>query len=445
MSSFKAFQRKYIPVNEALDALTIAKSLDPENPRWYAGKLDINGLYSDPVLVFSLKDDSEKPPVKAGAKFNGAKKANMRGGNNGSKYLDIKIKVGGVYMPLNITTAGDEYDTCLGGIKPPEGSIELEELRNINPEIKGRPGEKDVVMLLNEYNRKVILDEESGELIVPEDARHSKLFEILKIVSDAVIYDTKISVSNGRKFVDFLTELKGSNKSIAALTALEKFDESFPNIRKNNLLILSVDSANEIQSLFPKDIKTITNEILLLEAKLTPNVCVSGDFYANREPATNKYFKVKLMCSATGQITPLVYDKKKSDENASPILATVLNERDVEEPLTFNNIHRFITRGAQIQGNYYTEVSITRQGISFTLKASSMIVDHTEFNKRAEFEEPSLWTPSNAMAPKEVINTAPKEAINANDKESNDGAFDENDATEDDIFGEIGDGDGDSD
>lgn len=448
MSSFKAFQRKYITVEQALNALKVAKELDSENPRWYAGKLDLNGIYSDPVLIFSLKDDSEKKAVAgAGAKFKGEKQ-NMRSGNNGCKYLDIKIKIDGVYMPLNITTAGDEYDICLGGIKPPEGSIELEELRSINPDTKARPGEKDVVMLINEYNQRVSLDEESGELIIPEGTQHSKLFQILKMVSDAVIYDVKLSVSNGRKFVEFLSELKLSNKTIAASAALEKFDEAFPNIRKNNILALSVDSANEIQALFPKDIKTITNEILLLESKLTPNVCVSGDFYANREPVIGGYYKVKCMCSATGQITPLIYDKKKSDESGSPTPATVLNERDVEEPLTFNNIHKFITKGSQIQGNFYTEVSITRQGISFTLKASSMIVDHTDFNKKAEFEEPALWSASTPViksetAPTSVIKseTAPTSApasakINTDE---DDGAFDEDDATEDDIFGAIGD------
>jgi hypothetical protein len=257
----------------------------------------------------------------------------------------------------------------------------------------------------------------------------------MKIISDAIIYDTKYWVSNGKKLVDLLTAQKEANKSITAEAVLQKYDEMYLSIRKNNYILLSTDSANEIQALFPKDFKTIMKDILILESKLTPNVCVSGDFYANRERAKNKYLKVKLMCAATGQIVPTIFDKKASDLNGQPTVATVLNDQENEEPLTFANIHKYVTRGSKIQGNYYTEVSVTRQGISFTLKANSMIIDHTEF-KQVEFEEPSLWVPT-ASSVKEAA-VLINEAAAVKDDDSTDGAFDINNPSETDIFGENG-------
>ncbi|NCZ53998.1 MAG: hypothetical protein EBY81_08920, partial [Verrucomicrobia bacterium] len=339
------FQRKYSPVSEVLAVLNAAKNADEGNPRWYAGKLDGDGMYSTPILLFSLKDNSNaKSAFKPGMKV---KRTNMRPGSNGCKYTDIYIAMPDAIIPFNITTAGDESDTCLGGIKPPEGSEELNRLQEINPEAKGRPGERDVVMLINEYDTtKIEYDEESEELIIPEGAKNSKLFQVMKIVSDAIIYDTKYWVANGKKLVDLLNSEKEANKAITAEAVLNKYDELYPNIRKNNYIVLSTDSANEIQALFPKDFKTIMNNILVLESKLTPNVCVSGDFYANRERAKNKYLKVKLMCAATGQIIPTIFDKKTSDINGHPTVATVVNDQENEEPLTFGNIHKYVTRGS---------------------------------------------------------------------------------------------------
>jgi hypothetical protein len=264
----------------------------------------------------------------------------------------------------------------------------------------------------------------------------------MKIISDAIIYDTKYWVSNGKKLVDLLTAQKEANKSITAEAVLQKYDEMYLSIRKNNYILLSTDSANEIQALFPKDFKTIIKDILILESKLTPNVCVSGDFYANRERAKNKYLKVKLMCAATGQIVPTIFDKKTSDLNGQPTVATVINDQENEEPLTFANIHKYVTRGSKIQGNYYTEVSVTRQGISFTLKANSMIIDHTEF-KQVEFEEPSLWVPSTPVKEAAVLINEVAVSINEaaaviKDDDSTDGAFDINNPSETDIFGENG-------
>lgn len=439
--SSKQFQRKYTQVNEVLAVLNAAKSANEGNPRWYAGELDVNGIYSNPIISFSLQDDSnDKVAFKPGMK---SKRTNMRSGSNGCKYTDIYINMpDGTKIPLNITTAGDEFDICLGGIKPPDGSEELAKLQEINPEAKGRPGERDVVMLINEYDTtKIEYDEESEELIIPEGAKHSKLFQVMKIISDAIIYDTKYWVSNGKKLVDLLTAQKESNKSVTVEAVLNKYDEMYSSIRKNNYILLSTDSANEIQALFPKDFKIIMKDILILESKLTPNVCVSGDFYANRERAKNKYLKVKLMCAATGQIVPTIFDKKTSDMNGQPTVATVLNDQENEEPLTFSNIHKYVTRGSKIQGNYYTEVSVTRQGISFTLKANSMIIDHTEF-KQVEFEEPSLWVPTTPVkevaVPINADTTIKESAAVIRDDDSTDGAFDINNPSETDIFGENG-------
>jgi len=392
------YPKKYISADEAHKILDSVYQLDPENPRWYAG---ING--KDGVLLFSLKDDSEQSKVKTAIR---GKKTNMRlGGANNSKYFDIKIKVKGNYVPFNITTSGcdsygslptdeNDFDVCMGGIKPPAGSPEYEEMKARNPDADPRPGEKDVVMLINEYNCNIAPDKETGEVNIPPEARRSKLFEVLNIVSSAISNDMRIAASNGKEFVRFINKLKTSNKSITAADILDKYDEEYPNIRSNNLLLLSNEDKNEIQKIANKDLKVLINEILVLEPKLIPNLCISGDYYKNGDPAFNKYIKLKLMCSATGEITCPIIDIKKSDINNKETMATVVNSDGVEEPLTFNNVHRFVTKGAKIQGNFYTEISITKAGLSFTLKATKISIDISEY-KKIEIEEPPLWVPKN--------------------------------------------------
>jgi hypothetical protein len=202
-----AYVKKYISVNEALTILKSAQ--DPNNERWYDG-----------VLLFSLKDDSEQSKVKTGMK---AKKTNMRlGGQNNCKYLDVKLKYKGNYIPLNLTTSNidsygntmdDEFDICLGGIKPPAGSSEFEEMKAKNPNVEPRPGDKDVVMFLNEYDKNILEADEEGNPLLPEGTKRSKLFEVLSIVSTAIANDMKISVANGKDFIRFIRPARQYNNN----------------------------------------------------------------------------------------------------------------------------------------------------------------------------------------------------------------------------------------
>ena len=96
-----AYPKKYISVNEALSILKSAQDSNPENERWYSE-----------VLLFSLKDDSEQSKVKSGPR---TKKTNMRiGGQNGCKYLDVKLKYKATYIPFNLTTSNlDSYGNTI--------------------------------------------------------------------------------------------------------------------------------------------------------------------------------------------------------------------------------------------------------------------------------------------------------------------------------------------
>ena len=108
---------------------------------------------------------------------------------------------------------------------------------------------------------------------------------------------------------------------------------------------------------------------------------------------------------------------KKSDEENREIFATVKNSEGEDEPITFQNAHRFITKKSRIQGDYITEASISKAGFSFTLKAHALSVD-TSFNKKEEAEKRSLWVPKSSNTEKNDIG----------DNDSDDGAFD-NDGT----------------
>jgi len=404
-----AYPKKYISVNEALSTLKNAQSSDVGNDRWYDG-----------VLLFSLKDDSDQSKTKVGVKN---KKTNMRiGGQNDCKYLDVKLKYKGNYIPLNLTTSNidsygntmeDEFDICLGGIKPPAGSAEFEELRAKNPDAKPRPGDKDVVMFLNEYDNNIVESDEEGNPIIPEGTKRSKLFDVLNIVSSAIANDMKISAANGKDFVRFVKAKRTENKSISAAEILEKYNSEYPMIRSNNLLLLSNEDKNEVQrGISKEDLKLILNEILILEPKLTPNLCVSGDYYSNGDLALNKYTKIKLMCSqATGEILCPIIDIKKSDENNRETRATIENSEGIEEPITISNIHRYIVRKSLVQGNYVTEISITKAGLSFTTKCNNMSVDINNSNKKEVIVAPPLWVSKSSKK-------------NDDDDESNDGAFD---------------------
>lgn len=404
-----AYPKKYISVNEALLTLKSAQESDPDNNRWYDG-----------VLLFSLKDDSEQSKVKNGLK----KKTNMRvGGQNNCKYSDVKLRYKGNYIPLNLTTSNidsygntmdDEFDICLGGIKAPLGSREFEELKAKNSNAEPRPGDKDVVMFLNEYDTNNIKIDSEGNLSIPKGTKRSKLFDVLKIVSDAIANDMRISALNGKNFVLFIKEKRAENKSITATALLEQYDEVYPEVRNRNLLLLSNDDKNEIQRGMPKDfLNTILHEILILEGKLTPNLCVCSDYYKNGDLALNKYSKIKLVCSSTGEIQCPIIDIKKSDENNRETLATILNSDGVDEPITIGNIHRYIVSNSLVQGNYITELSITKAGFSFTTKCNNMSVDINNTNGKEVVMAPPLWVPK----AKKV------EAVHVDD-DSTDGAFD---------------------
>lgn len=426
-----AYPKKYISVNEALLTLKNAQSADLDNDRWYDG-----------VLLFSLKDDSDQSKSKVGLK---SKKTNMRiGGQNDCKYLDVKLRYKGNYIPLNLTTSNidsygntmeDEFDICLGGIKPPAGSAEFEELRAKNPDAKPRPGDKDVVMFLNEYDNNIVEADEEGNPIIPDGTKKSKLFEVLNIVSSAISNDMRISSANGKDFVRFVKAKRAENKSILASELLEQYDIEYPMIRANNLLLLSNEDKNEVQRGIPKeDLKLILNGILILEPKLTPNLCVSGDYYSNGDLALNKYTKIKLMCSqATGEILCPIIDIKKSDENNKETHAVVTNIDNIDEPVTISNIHRYIVRKSLVQGNYVTEISITKAGLSFTTKCSNMSVDINDSNKKEAIIAPPLWVSKVSKKDESASSDKHQNDKHQNDKhqndenqddESTDGAFD---------------------
>lgn len=416
-----AYPKKYISVNEALSILKSAQDSNPENERWYSE-----------VLLFSLKDDSEQSKVKSGPR---TKKTNMRiGGQNGCKYLDVKLKYKATYIPFNLTTSNldsygntmeDEFDICLGGIKPPAGSAEFEELKAKNPNAEPRPGDKDVVMFLNEYDKNILEADEEGNPVLPEGTKRSKLFEVLSIVSAAIANDMRISVTNGKDFIRFIKAKRTENKSISGTELIELYDSEYPTIRANNLLLLSNEDKNEIQrGIHKDDLKVILNEVLILEPKLTPNLCVSGDYYSNGDLALNKYTKIKLMCSgSTGEIICPIIDIKKSDENNRETLASITNEDGEDEPITISNIHRYIVRKSLVQGNYVTEISITKAGFSFTAKCSDMSVDINNSINKEVVAAPSLWVSKTAKKSADSsVSTSVK--FDINDDDSTDGAFD---------------------
>jgi hypothetical protein len=121
------------------------------------------------------------------------------------------------------------------------------------------------------------------------------------------------------------------------------------------------------------------------------------------------------MCSpATSQILCPIIDIKKSDENNRETLASVTNADGEDEPITFGNIHRYIVKKTLIQGNYVTELSITKAGFSFTTKCNNMSVSINNSNNKEVVMAPPLWIPKSN-----------KKAVTHDfDDESTDGAFD---------------------
>jgi len=422
-----SYQKQFISIQLAYDILFQAKADKDLKDRWWAGPIDVNGMYSTPILFHSFKDDSTSSAAAktpANSSYKKYTKKNMRLSGDNTKYTDLKINLNGKLVPFYIDTFNSEgiTDYCLIGIKPPEGSLELEEIRLTKPDYTARAGsEKSVMMMLSEYN-KILYSEEEREFYIPEDAESSKLFTLMKLVTDAIGYDIKISLSNGSKFTEFLLSEKEEKTDITAVEVLKKYDEQNPYIRKNNLLILSSLQKEEIQSNYSEsDAKIILNEILILD-KPKPNLCVGADRDKSGKRTVNRILKVKIPCTEikAGNLVKIeIIDENKSNAAGKVMNATVLNADGNDEPLTLNNIHKFILPKSKIRGEYCLDITVTSFGYSVTLKAERLNVENVSF-KKAGVERKPLWVPKEKKEEEE---------------DEDDGAFDEVNANLEDIFG----------
>ena len=384
----KEFKRQFDDINKISNMYNLLKEIDITNldPNQYRG-----------ILRNSFKNDGNSK------KYN----KNVNVFNTQITYLNHGIinHHTGQIMNVFFKSSKNEYELCRSGAKHLEDSPEFAELKKRDPDASCRyPSTGDVSIDLSEFVEGKA-EQISASIDIPyedtrtisADAKTSLLYKSVEIVCRVFENECKIAISNGDEFVKFLVAEKRKNAAITAQDALNLYNEAYPNILSNHLIIISDSDKKELKG-YQKDggLEILLHEILVVPSKEI-HVCVKPNNLTKKNgeeiPKRMRSFKLKIPHNKDGVMTIPIFDLNKSDSIGKLTQLEYAPSFDGinEEPLNASNIARVLVPSTKIDGKFYMVFSITKSGLSAALKADSIGLRFPDSNKVSTSEEFDCW------------------------------------------------------